>query len=225
MLERVESPGGEALRSGRWSVSSAGSEQRPRSLQPLVLTIYTVWSISSYQKLQSSSPSNGKCGFEGLLQVLIVTHWDPWRPLGSEPPLLRGSLAGLWLFACSCRDDEPPGWKGPRVLPSRLSVSAMPPTCSSSLVQPSPALASPGCGSRRLRSFSSQSRRGRPKPGAPPSGRREGSPGRARARARAGGLGGGVPAIKRGRLPRRLGRLGPWAVGRTGAGRNSGRAG
>lgn len=74
----------------------------------------------------------------------------------------------------------------------------------------------PGLRTRRLRSVS-QSRRGRRPNLAHRPGRREGSPGR--------GEGRGVPAIKRGRLPRRPGRLGPWAVGRTGAGRNLGSAG
>lgn len=94
---------------------------------------------------------------------------------------------------------KPPGVEGPRasaagaLRPARMALPrAMP-----SPPRRRPAAASRGCGSRRPRSVSSRSRRGRPSPSAPPSGRREGSPGRARA--------GGAPAIKRGRLPRRPG--------------------
>lgn len=136
--------------------------------------------------------------------------------LGPSPP---PRLLGSGYSPSSCRDDETRwGRRAPEFRPGGFQHRRCLPPVAPSL-QPPPALLVPGCGSRRLRSVSAQSRRGRPSPSAPPSGRREGSPGRARAG------GGGVPAIKRGRLPRRPGRLGPRAVGRAGTGRNSGRAG
>lgn len=82
-----------------------------------------------------------------------------------------------------------PGVQRPRILSSEPLVSTLSPASSSLSLQPSSALSSPGCGSRRLRSISSQARRGRPSPRAPPWGRREGSPGRARG-------GGGCPGYK-----------------------------
>lgn len=134
---------------------------------------------------------------------------DLWSSLQSEARFLRGDRAGLWLFP-TCRDDETPWLEGLRVLPL---ISTASPTRSSLTLQPSLALASPGCGSRRLRSLSSQSRRGRPSPSTTPRGRREGSPGRATS-----GRGGGdVPAIKRGPPPAAPGTAG--ALGSRSGGR------
>lgn len=113
---------------------------------------------------------------------------DLWSSLQSEARFLRGDRAVLWLFP-TCRDDETPWLEGLRVLPL---ISTASPTRSSLTLQPSLALASPGCGSRRLRSLSSQSRRGRPSPSTTPRGRREGSPGRATS----GRGGGGCPGYK-----------------------------
>lgn len=73
--------------------------ESPSPLPRLILTVYTVWSISSCRKLYSRAP----CPGDALSRVCNGTSGGR---LAASPPPRRG-LTGLWLLSRGCRDADP----------------------------------------------------------------------------------------------------------------------
>lgn len=191
------SPGCEAPRSWRWSGALVGYKERRQSPPPLVLTIYTVRSISSCRKLPYSSRSKGNVVSRVSYRSLERHVWTPGvhRALG---PLFSTAvtLSSGWS-PTPVEMLKPPAVEGPQSSALGAFIISGVSASGSLTLQPRPALGSvPGLRLPAPEVYLLAIPQGAPQP--------------ERGRGARGGRGrGGAPAIKLGRLPRRPGRRGP----------------